>query len=201
LKNKAIDFQLKNQNFSPVIPTQLAIREVANLADEFSHSFKTQIADAVYTHFSGGQLTTNQQKFLRLSACKTILRYLINQYQKLDHNTEKQFLGIEDNQNNLQAVAMITNTPDYIYVNLLATAPWNTLPENSDPRMIKGAGRALIELIIKYSYQQNSRGVIKLSAYEQSLSFYQELGFIQASNSNSKLDLILPISLVQNFIQ
>jgi hypothetical protein len=75
------------------------------------------------------------------------------------------------------------------------------LPENTDSRMIQGAGRALIELLVKYSYNQNGQGVIKLSAYEQSLSFYQELGFIQDSKSNCNLDLILPITEVQKFLK
>jgi hypothetical protein len=173
LTNRLINFPLSTHNFIAVIPSQSAIKEVSSIADELTQIFKQQIADAVYTKFSGGKLTKNQEKFLRLSAGKTIWRYLINQYHTENEHSEQHFLAIEDNQNNLQAVALITEMPSYIYVNLLATAPWNTLPENTDDRMIQGAGRALIELLVKYSYNQNGQGLIKLSAYEQSLSFYQ----------------------------
>lgn len=65
---------------------------------------------------------------------------------------------------------------DHIYIDLLATAPWNML-NNGDLRKTKGAGTNIIVEAIKESERLGKYGKIKLYPLPQSAGFYKKLGF------------------------
>lgn len=64
-----------------------------------------------------------------------------------------------------------------VYVELLATAPWNRLELMGDKREFQGVGKALLVFAICASYNMGYGGSLKLDAYPRVFSVYQAFGF------------------------
>ena len=64
-----------------------------------------------------------------------------------------------------------------VYVELLATAPWNRLSLMGDKREFSGVGKALLVLAICASYNVGYRGRLKLDAYPEVTEVYRGFGF------------------------
>ena len=84
-------------------------------------------------------------------------------------------IGLQDKAGNLQAMAKYSKKSDHIYVDYLATAPWNF--SSNDSRRVKGAGAGAIVELINLSVQSGKKGKIKLVALDGAVPFYKHLGF------------------------
>lgn len=84
-------------------------------------------------------------------------------------------IGITDKDGNLQVAAKYNLQGNNLYVDYLATAPWNF--SSNDPRAVKGAGAAALAELARISQNSGKDGRIRLSALEGAQSFYEHLGF------------------------
>jgi hypothetical protein len=84
---------------------------------------------------------------------------------------EKHLRGLVDKDGKLQAAASIEDRGDHIYVDRLATAPWNlTKSQKSN----KGAGTAMFEAIVREAASQNKG--IRLETTTSASDFYKKMG-------------------------
>lgn len=97
------------------------------------------------------------------------------------------FRGVRDVQNRLQAGAIVTEDIDFLFVDALATAPWNIV--GSQPETTKGAGTSLMEELVKESKELGYMGRLKLIAIERALSFYTGIGFTEDEDDSRSLEL------------
>lgn len=83
-------------------------------------------------------------------------------------------IGIKDRKGNIQAAAEYIKENNHIYINYLATAPWNF---TNDSRAVKGAGTQAIIEAIKLEKQRGGAGEVRLFGLDKALPFYEKLGF------------------------
>lgn len=103
------------------------------------------------------------------------------------------FLGIKDSKGNLQAASIINLKNDHIYIDYLATAPWNIVEK--DKRKVKGAGTAAIEAIVRKSIEQGMKGKVKLESLPGAISFYEKIGFKQTGTSPDSAEGVVKMEL------
>ena len=84
---------------------------------------------------------------------------------------EKHLRGLVDKDGKLQAAASIEDRGDHIYVDRLATAPWNL---TKSQKSTKGAGTAMFEAIVREAASQNKG--IRLETTTSASDFYQKMG-------------------------
>lgn len=84
-------------------------------------------------------------------------------------------LAMIDENGNLQSAANYSYESDHIYVDFLATAPWNLGQEN---RTTKGSGARVLAEIANLSFKKGKKGKIKLTALDNARPFYEHIGFI-----------------------
>jgi hypothetical protein len=89
-------------------------------------------------------------------------------------------IGIKDSKGNIQAAATYALEKGHLYINYLATAPWNF---TSDSRAVRGAGTKAIIEAIKLEKQRGGKGEIQLYALDRAIPFYKKLGFKAKSSS------------------
>jgi hypothetical protein len=87
---------------------------------------------------------------------------------------EGDVIAIKDSKGNIQAGVQYTKKSDHLYIEYLATAPWNF---TKDSRAVRGAGTKAIIEAIKIDKKQGGSGEIRLYGLEKALPFYQKLGF------------------------
>ena len=87
------------------------------------------------------------------------------------------FRGVRDLAGNLQAAAIVINREDHLYLNYIATAPWN-ITRNS-PRSVRNAATALVVELVKESMRNGCKGRIIADAVSGSSSFYERIGFVR----------------------
>lgn len=110
----------------------------------------------------------------RLNASRLITESL------LLNKREKNKIGIIDGEGNLQAAFKYATKKDRLYIDLLATSPWNITPD--DPRRVKGAGTQAIVEAIKLSKKKGFKGRVALTPLSDAEPFYEKLGFRVAAN-------------------
>ena len=91
------------------------------------------------------------------------------------------YLGIKDAKGNLQAASIISNEKDHIYLDYLATAPWN-LSTKKHKKAVKGAGTAAMEAVIAESINKGHKGVVRLEALPGAVAFYEKIGFVEVES-------------------
>ena len=97
----------------------------------------------------------------------------------------KTFRGVRDRAGRLQAAAIIYQRSNYLEVDLIATAPWNILP--NQPESIKGAGTALMENLVKESVDLGFGGRLKLYAIPHAKQFYEKIGLEETDEGDWEL--------------
>lgn len=85
----------------------------------------------------------------------------------------KNKLGVYDDKGQLQAAVAYTQKSDHLYVDWLATAPWNNTQTKDT---VRGSGTQAIAAIHK-SREVGVNGAIKLMELADSTAFYDKLGF------------------------
>lgn len=94
---------------------------------------------------------------------------------------------VKDGNENIQSVAQVTKGRGHLYVEMLATAPWNI--SGSDSKRVKGAGTKAMEAIILEAVEQKKP--VKLRSVQGALSFYQKIGFTQDRVNSFNMTLSL----------
>lgn len=92
------------------------------------------------------------------------------------------FRGVRDAEGRLQAAGIVHCQSDYLEVDLIATAPWNILP--NQPESLKGAGTALMEELVKESLDLGFGGRLKLYAIPRARQFYEKLGLEETAQGD-----------------
>jgi GNAT superfamily N-acetyltransferase len=95
----------------------------------------------------------------------------------------------------VQAVAALFPCPRSIFVELVATAPWNLLAagDPADARAVRGAGGALLEHAERWSRGSGRGGRVSLQAENpRALALYERLGFAPMRPSDAPLALVPP---------
>ena len=90
------------------------------------------------------------------------------------------FRGVRDDRGNLQAAAIVIDMDDHLFVEYLATAPWNVT--QSEPRAVRKAVTALMALLAQESDSNGHFGRILLYAIPDAIEFYQKIGFVDTGS-------------------
>jgi hypothetical protein len=93
------------------------------------------------------------------------------------------FRGVRDTDGNLQAAAVVTDRGDHLYLDYLATAPWNLM--RNSPRSVREAATALVVELVKESMRNGYFGRIIADAVSGSSSFYERIGFVRTGFSSA----------------
>lgn len=97
------------------------------------------------------------------------------------------FRGVRDLQNRLQAGAILEEDIDFLFLDAIASAPWNVL--GNQPETIKGAGTTLMEELVKESKNLGFEGRMRLYPLQRSQQFYTDIGFVETSEGDWELTL------------
>lgn len=100
-------------------------------------------------------------------------RYIASNIQEDAALNPKNFRGVRDSDGNLQAAATVKIRKNEIYIENLATAPWNVYSKNS--KSTKGAGREIMLSLAKEAVSKNKS--LSLSSLPGAEGFYQKVGF------------------------
>jgi hypothetical protein len=85
--------------------------------------------------------------------------------------------GTVDSAGRLQAIALVRDSDNALYVDTLVTAPWNLLRTPGDERVANGSGRMTIVQVAQESVRRGFGGRLRLSSLRRSQGFYEKLGF------------------------
>ena len=109
------------------------------------------------------------------------------------------FRGVRDNSGNLQAGTIVSAIDDYLYLDYIATAPWNliaTLPKHS-----KGAAKSLIRSISRERFDRGYNGRIIL-AVAGSAGFYKKMGFVETGEGSVNIpEMVLTTEAAKKLIE
>jgi hypothetical protein len=92
------------------------------------------------------------------------------------------FRGVRDDRGNLQAGAIVINMDDHLFVEYIATAPWNVTRDS--PRAVRKAATALMAELAKESDSNGHHGRIILNAIPDAVEFYQKIGFVETGEGS-----------------
>ena len=92
------------------------------------------------------------------------------------------FRGVRDDRGNLQAGAIVIDMDDHLFVEYIATAPWNVTGDS--PRAVKKAATALMAELAKESNGNGHYGRIILNAIPDAVEFYQKIGFVETGEGS-----------------
>lgn len=95
------------------------------------------------------------------------------------------FRGVRDVQNRLQAGAILEEDIDFLFLDAIASAPWNVL--GNQPETIKGAGTTLMEELVKESKDLGFEGRMRLYPVQRSEQFYKDIGFVKTPEGDWEL--------------
>ncbi len=93
------------------------------------------------------------------------------------------FRGARDRTGNLQAAVIVTDLGEYLYVDFLATAPWNITGD--EPKSVKRAATMLMAQIIRESIDKGYGGRIVVDAVGGTADFYRRIGFIETQQGSA----------------
>lgn len=89
----------------------------------------------------------------------------------------------------VDAESVLESGEGAVYVDRLATAPWNRAPVTSSPSH-SGVGSALLRHAIHHSHKLGLRGRVSLTTLPGATSFYAKLGFVDTGMTVEKLPLL-----------
>lgn len=131
----------------------------------------------------------------RIQAATDIIENLFDMME--DENAN--FGGIVDSKGNLQSAYISKETPNGYYVDFLASAPWNCLPDH--PNKKTGAGASAIEALVKDAISKKE-GQIELFAVLNAVPFYEKIGFKRKQDKSlQNRDLILNKENAMKFLE
>ena len=93
----------------------------------------------------------------------------------------------------IQAVAALFACPQAVFVELVATAPWNLLAAGDPPdaRSVRGAGGALLSFAERWSHSSGRGGRVSLQAENpRAFGIYERMGFARMRPSDAPLSLV-----------
>jgi hypothetical protein len=98
--------------------------------------------------------------------------------------------AVIDSKGKMQSAAEVEVYDDHIYVNYLATAPWNVGPKggrdpSTDPRATRGSGREMMRQIVIESFRRGAQGQVRLESLRGAQAFYEKCGFKSTTPSSS----------------
>lgn len=131
----------------------------------------------------------------RLSAATSIVDTMLSM--KSDKNVT--FGGVVDRDGNLQATYTYSPTSSGYYIDFLASAPWNCLPEH--PNKKTGAGASAIEGLIKEAILKKKKGTIELIALPNAVPFYKKVGFTTKDDITQLPNMKLDSANAKKFIE
>ena len=109
------------------------------------------------------------------------------------------FRGIRDRALELQAGAIVTDMGDRLYVDFIATAPWNITGD--EPKSVRKAATMLMAHIVTESIDKGYEGRIIVDAVGSSANFYQRMGFIETGESLAIApEMVLTSEAARNFL-
>jgi hypothetical protein len=83
-------------------------------------------------------------------------------------------VGLYDEKGNVQGAMEYKVKKDHVYVEYLATAPWNNTKSD---KSVRGAGTEGLIQAVQISKQQGYKGKVVLEALPDSAPFYEKMGF------------------------
>lgn len=89
----------------------------------------------------------------------------------------KNMVAMVDSNGKMQAAAFYKEEKSALYVEYLATAPWNL--STKDPRLTRGAAAKTLATISQTSVDLGKRGKIELTSLPRAESFYEKMGFVK----------------------
>lgn len=114
-------------------------------------------------------------------------------------STPENFRGVRDTSGSLQAGAIVTDMDDYLYVDYMATAPWNITRDS--PRAVRKAATMLMAQIVRESIEQGYGGQIMVDAVGGTADFYRTMGFIDTEEgSASAPEMVLTLEAARDFL-
>lgn len=169
--------RLNDTRFAPTIPSSEEINEMRIIAGELVERFAAEIGTVAYNSKQGKILSARQSAILRLYDVSIVWKLIYEHALGIGKEAGDQLIGLCDCDGNLQAAGVINlDYGEFAYIRRLATAPNNIIPLNERPA-VKGAGRSLIELIIRYGVDKGMNGTVKVLPKNRSVGFYSQLGF------------------------
>jgi hypothetical protein len=87
------------------------------------------------------------------------------------------FRGMRDRAGNLQAGAIVTDLGEYLYVDFLASAPWNIIGDSL--LSVRRAATILMAQIVRESIEKGYGGRVVVDAVGGTADFYRRMGFIE----------------------
>jgi hypothetical protein len=109
--------------------------------------------------------------------------------------TSERTLHVASARGRAQGLCSMFACPGGTFVELLVTAPWNLLgPDDpGDPRTVRGAGTALVQLASGWSARRGRGGAVALQAATlRAAAFYERLGFRAMQPDDDPLSLVPP---------
>lgn len=109
------------------------------------------------------------------------------------------FRGVRARDGNLQAGAIVTDMGEYLYVDFIATAPWNITRD--EPKSVRRAATMLMAHIVRESIDLGYEGRIIVDAVGSSADFYRRMGFIETGSSLAFApEMVLTPEAARNFL-
>lgn len=114
-------------------------------------------------------------------------------------STPENFRGVRDISGSLQAGAIVTDMDDYLYVDYMATAPWNITRDS--PLSVRRAATMLMATIVRESIEQGYGGQIMVDAVGGTTDFYRTMGFIETEEgAASAPEMVLTPEAARDFL-
>ena len=109
------------------------------------------------------------------------------------------FSGVVDSEGNLQSAYICRETDKGYYVDYLASAPWNSLPDH--PSKKTGAGASAIEAIVRKAVSAK-KVQVDLESTRSAIPFYEKVGFKkQKGGEPSYPDMMLNEENARKFLK
>jgi hypothetical protein len=109
------------------------------------------------------------------------------------------FRGVKDNLGNLQAGAIVTVMDNHLYLDYIATAPWNLIA--TLPKHCQGAAKSLVCSIARESVNRGYNGRIMVDA-AGSAGFYKKMGFVETGEGSSNIpEMVLTLEAAKKLIE
>lgn len=180
------EIQLNDSRFRGTIPSNEEISRLYFIAATLVTRFAREIRNAGYESSQGRPLTGRQRTLLQLYDVRIVWQFIYEHTRGTSGEAGDQLIGIRDTDDNLQAVGLINlDYGGFVFVKHFGTAPENIVPTD-ETESVKGTGRSLMELIVRYGINQGVNGTVKLVPKERAVTFYTQLGF-QWDDNNSDL--------------
>lgn len=115
-------------------------------------------------------------------------------------STPENFRGVRDTNGSLQAGAIVTDMEDHLYVDYLATAPWNITGDEPTKSVSRAATRLMAQ-IVRETIDKGYGGRIIVDAVGGTAEFYRTMGFIETGEgSASAPEMVLTPEAARDFL-